>query len=50
MFKKKKGDFCCLGWTSGGGRPAGAKKDRQAASGWLRLVAHWNGFLPHERG
>lgn len=40
----------CLGWTSGGGGPAGAQKDRQAASGRLRLSAHWNGFLPHERG
>lgn len=40
----------CLGWASGGCGPAGAEKDRQAASGRLRLAAHRNGFLPHERG
>lgn len=44
--------ICCvfLGGASGSGRPAGIEKDRQAASGWIGLAAHWNGFLPNERG
>lgn len=39
-----------LGGTSGSGRPAGTKKDRQTASSWIGLAAHWDGFLPYERG
>ena len=38
------------GGSSGGGRSAGAEEDRQAAPGWLRLAAHWDGLLPYERG
>lgn len=40
----------CAGRPTGSSGPAGAKEDRAAAPGWIRLTAHWHGVLQDERG
>lgn len=42
--------YVCAGRPTGSSRPAGAKEDRTAASGRIRLTAHRHGILQDERG